>query len=460
MPQILPRQYYKHAAIGRAALAALQIGRAQLAAGLTRTSFLAAQMEAAATLDIAALVAAKNLTRSKKAWRQTFTRVPGFCWVKLIADEWVVPAVCMLGAYPAASDVTKLALRFHTLESGSLSIYRSHRRKHEDVLHVVGTNRPARYQPEDHLRALGGVVGSCHPPLPPGPQDTDRRLPLTHPSRQAQVPPAPQQGMSAAPNCGPRRAASPAPYAPYPQQKPAPRCPKYTPQVWQKANWDDFDVATDALRDSLCNTPWVTADSVWQAFLSWLAGLQADPGFNRTAAIPIMEAKFAEILQGATTAAESAKAHEASINQQTAELAGAVKRIDAILATLAEPYPPPGTDPATLKKELETMRPHADALEKALDSMETATEPPLTVLDEALGYQGGRPYIPADGAPTDPRPQVDPGTWMEGNYEKFAERTALCFLPPLGKIPLETLLAGMDEPANSKIMLPRRASGS
>ena len=169
MPRILPRRYYEHAAVGRTALAALQIGPAHIAAGLTRTAFLAAQMDTAATPEIATLTAAKNLARPSKKWWRTFTRVPGFCWVKLIADEWVVPAVCTLGAYPAAKDVAKLASRFRTLESGSLSVYRSHCRKGEDVLHVKGTSKPACHQPKDRLRDLGGVVRSWYPLPPPGP---------------------------------------------------------------------------------------------------------------------------------------------------------------------------------------------------------------------------------------------------------------------------------------------------
>jgi len=166
MTRLLPRRYYEHTAIGRAALAALRIGPAQIATGLTRTAFLGAQMKAASTLEIAALAAAKNLTRPGKKWRWTFTRVPGFCWVKLIADEWVVPAVCTLGAYPAAADVAKLAGYFRALEVRSMSIYRSHLRKGESVLHVMGTNKLARHQPEDRLRVLGGVVGSRYPPGP------------------------------------------------------------------------------------------------------------------------------------------------------------------------------------------------------------------------------------------------------------------------------------------------------
>ena len=256
MPRILPHRYYEHATIGHAALATLVIGPAQIAAGLTRTAFLGAQMEAASTLEITALAAAKNATRPGKRWHWTFTRVPGFCWAKLIADEWVVPTICTLGAYPATTDVAKLAGYFRALEAGSLSVYHSHLRKGEQVLHVTGTSKPARHQPEDRLWDLRGVVGSRYPPgpsrgpqPPPGPpRDADRRLPLTHPSRRAQVPPAPRQGVSSgSQNRGPRRPTSPSPYAPYPAQKPAQKRPDYTPQVWQKANRDEFDIATDAL---------------------------------------------------------------------------------------------------------------------------------------------------------------------------------------------------------------------
>jgi len=87
--------------------------------------------------------------------------------------------------------------------------------------------------------------------------------------------------------------------------------------------------------------------------------------------------------------------------------------------------------------------------------MEAATEPPLTILDKALEYQGARPYIPAGDAPAETRPPPNPDSWKESNYKRFAERTVLCFPPPIGKVPLESLLTQMDEPANSKLMLPR-----
>ena len=324
-PRILPCRYYEHAAIGCMALASLRIGPAQLTAGLSHMAFLAAQMEATTTLDIMTLAATKNAARPGKKWQRTFTCVPSFCWVKLIANEWVVPTVCTLGMYPATTNVAKLASYYRTLDEHSFSMYCSHLRKGESVLHITGMNRLACYQAEDCLWDLGGVVRSWYPPPPPGPQEQDCCMTGT-PARHGQNAPPPRRGISAAsPGHSPRRAASPAHYAPYAPPRPTTKNPEYTLQVWQKASWDKFDMATDALRDLLCSTPRVTTDSIWQTFLSWLTGLQTDPGFNRTATIPIMEAKFAEILQGTVAATKSADALEANINERTKELTSTVK---------------------------------------------------------------------------------------------------------------------------------------
>jgi len=63
--------------------------------------------------------------------------------------------------------------------------------------------------------------------------------------------------------------------------------------------------------------------------------------------------------------------------------------------------------------------------------METATEPPLTVLDKALEYRGARPYIPAGDAPADPRrppPRAKPGL-LEGDQLREVRRTNRPLLP-------------------------------
>jgi len=88
--------------------------------------------------------------------------------------------------------------------------------------------------------------------------------------------------------------------------------------------------------------------------------------------------------------------------------------------------------------------------------MELATEPPLTVLDKAMVFRDGRSYIPVgSNAPESPaRPDPVMKEWKESNYKKFSERTLMLFPPVTRKTPLESLLLKMEEPANSKIMLP------
>ena len=115
MPKHLPRRHYEHSVIGRRALDALHIGPAQHALGLTRAGFLFAQMESAQTLDIS-LRAISDLPqrRSKALWRSRFAAVPGFCHVRLFAYDWVVPAICALGAYPDAADVARLCPYFRS----------------------------------------------------------------------------------------------------------------------------------------------------------------------------------------------------------------------------------------------------------------------------------------------------------------------------------------------------------
>jgi len=275
--RILPCQYYEHVAIGCTALKTLVVGPAQIAARLTQTSFLAAQMEAAATLDISIATASKNTACPSKAWRRTFTCVSGFCWVKLIAAEWVVPAICTLGAYPISADMACLAPYFQDwIDCTGFTIYHTQNKGLSQVLHMTGRNKSPTYKPKDRLRSLGGVVGSR---CPPGP------APPCTPSGPRSAPPGPSgansvpigrssrvlcRGVSSTPAARPpHRAALLSPYTPYPEvSRPPPKNPDYTPQVWQKANQDKFDIATDALWDLLRDTPRGIADSVWQDFLS------------------------------------------------------------------------------------------------------------------------------------------------------------------------------------------------
>ena len=113
MPKHLPRRHYEHSVISHQALASLLISHAQHAQGLTRAGFLFAQMESAYTLDISQhAISDLPSRRSRALWCSRFAAVPGFCHLRLFAYEWVVLAICALGAYPDAADVARLCPYF------------------------------------------------------------------------------------------------------------------------------------------------------------------------------------------------------------------------------------------------------------------------------------------------------------------------------------------------------------
>ena len=185
MPNKLSRSYLKHAAIGREALRSLNIGPLQIANGLTHCSFLFTQMEAAATLPIATRVASlltlppstymrrKGLSRSCQ-WRSHLASVKGFCYLRLFSIKWVVPALCMLGAYPNADDVACLDA-YYCSDFVSWGVYSQGLHRGHQVVHVRGSPRVLSYTVSDKLHTFrGSLVGSSysnqpsnHGPPPP-----------------------------------------------------------------------------------------------------------------------------------------------------------------------------------------------------------------------------------------------------------------------------------------------------
>ena len=151
MPNTLSPSYLEHAAIGREALRTLNIGPRQITDGLTRCGFLFAQMEAAVTLPIASRVASllspppsahmkwKGLTRAAQ-WRSRLASVKGFCHLRLFAIEWVVPALCSLGAYPDVSDVAHLEAYYRS-DFTNWGVYSQGSRCGFKVVHVRGSSR-------------------------------------------------------------------------------------------------------------------------------------------------------------------------------------------------------------------------------------------------------------------------------------------------------------------------------
>ena len=146
MPNKLSPSYLEHAAIGREALRTLSIGPLQIADGLTRCGFLFAQMESAATLPLATRVASlfslppsahmkrKGISRACQ-WRSRMASVKGFCHLRLFSIEWVVPAICTLGAYLDAADVVRLDAYYRS-DFTQWGVYSQGLRRSHPIVHI------------------------------------------------------------------------------------------------------------------------------------------------------------------------------------------------------------------------------------------------------------------------------------------------------------------------------------
>ena len=161
----LPNTYYPLAVIGKQHLNSLVITRDHYDKGLTRSGFIYAQLESAASLPSAALAIAKlPFHWSAARWRRDLASVPGFCHLRLIQYEWVVPALCALGAYPSASDVAALEPYFRTdRPASSWAAYYTTRRRSADVYHIIGIDRPARSTIYDRLCGLANCLVGANP---------------------------------------------------------------------------------------------------------------------------------------------------------------------------------------------------------------------------------------------------------------------------------------------------------
>ena len=81
--------------------------------------------------------------------------------------------------------------------------------------------------------------------------------------------------------------------------------------------------------------------------------------------------------------------------------------------------------------------------------MEQEAVPPTDAgAEDDDSIAAGHSYVPV------PEPEITVAPWPESNFEGFLERTAPLFSLPTGKVPLESLLVPMEEPSNSKVLLP------
>ena len=94
---------------------------------------------------------------------------------------------------------------------------------------------------------------------------------------------------------------------------------------------------------------------------------------------------------------------------------------------------------------------HLSALVDSLDEQDIV--PPGSTADDDEAAPIVAP-TPLREAPADIPPPRAPAPWTENNYENFYGWTEPLFPLVTGKIPLEDLLITMDDPINSKILLP------
>ena len=494
MPRRLPADLYELSCIGKEALARLPPpSRALLDAGLTRVSFLHAQMEAAATLPISvsALAWSSMGWVQRRRYRQRIFRVTGFCYSRLFADEWMIPAVCTLGPFPDAKDVARLSGFFRATASLYNAFPSGALRQGLPVIHIRRCNTAACTNIADKLFSFSGCLAGAAPPNPDdfpalparGPSGSNR-IPI--PSQNARagpsrpmhglppiprftVPPGVRRAQRTPPPCtgvdfSAKKRPQKAPPAPYLDPRrfdksTRRRSPPSDPIVFQSATRDPFDELIEKLRSSLSAVPRSTANDIWHDFLSWLGNLQESRDFHQIHSIPHIQSKFKERLDAAVNSLREDEERAAALDRATADLAAAVRRLTALEALVKDCGSNPVPD--TLAADYDAAQTAVHHLSSLVDSLDEADgAPPGSIADADDSAPpappaplGSTPSAPAGSAP--PPPPRAPAPWTEGNYENFYGRTEPLFPVMTGKIPLEDLLVTMDDPIDSKILLPR-----
>ena len=488
MPRCLPTNLYELSCIGRDALACLPPpSRTLLDAGLTRVSFLHAQMEAAATLPISVSALAwssMGWVQHRRCCQKVF-RVAGFCYSWLFADEWMVPAVCTLGPYPNAKDVAHLSGFFRATASLYNAFPSGALRRGLPVIHIRSCNTAACTNVVDKLLSFSrsltravplnpddfpalpvwGPSGSNRIPIPSqnaraGPSRPVHGLPpiprFTIPPsvRRAQKTPPPRTGVDFSTKKQPQAA----PAAPYHDprhfDRPSKRhSPPPAPTAFQSATRDPFDELIEQLKSSLSDIPRSLANDIWHDFLSWLSNLQESRDFHCITSIPHIRSKFKEHLDTAVNSLREEEECASALDKAATDLAAAVRCHTALEALIKDCSSNP--IPAGLAADYEAAQTtvhHLSALVDSLDEQDIA--PPGSAIDEDKAAPITAP-TPLGEVPADAPPPCAPAPWTETNYENFYGWTEPLFPPVTGKIPLEDLLVTMDDPIDSKILLPR-----
>ena len=499
----LPNAYYPLAVIGKQHLDSLIITRDHYDKGLTRSGFIFAQMESAACLPSAIMAVDKLPSRRSAAkWRLNLAAVPGFCHLRLIQYEWVVPALCALGAYPSAADVATLLPYFRTdRPASSWAAYHSTRRCATEVYHIIGVNCLARESIYTRLHALKGCVVGANPHgCPPYPGDSrppqvphgsrygppshgpDPFMPIStnvhaQPSSAHHMPPPPHMlGLPVPPphlllrqpdarnqrppprpknsDRNPDRGSAQRGDRPLPKKKAPAKSlfqayntdplrrrqgsPSAIAHAWRSATSDELDDVLASLKLQLEALPPHIGKSVWNSFLIWFQNTKAAPGFIRRTSIPVVKEHFSSLFDPALASVKADAAFLAELESRSLELSSASALVTSLQSDLANP--PPGVSTSIITAKLAEAREKLAALDDEVDQMDADAVPP-SVMEDA--FAAGDDFVPV--APV----------WPEENFENFEEHTSK-FVPKItGKLLLDSLFVKMDVASSSKVLLPR-----
>ena len=500
----LPNVYYPLAVIGKQHLDSLVITRDLHAKGFTRSGFIYAQMESAASLPSAVMATSKlPFRRSAARWRRNLASVPGFCHLHL-QYEWVVPALCALGAYPSAADVARLEPFFRNdRPTSSWAAYHTSRRRSTDVFHIVGVDRHARITISDRLRKLDGCLIGANPNRLPL-QGGGRQPHLPYGGRPGQTRPGPDPFMPfstnsmAPPHAGYTNHAMPPPPhmlgLPVPpphllvrqpdtrNQHPPPR-PKNSDRYFDRGSAQHGDrpppkkkapakalfqaYNTDPARrgrgsPSAVAHAWRSAasDELDDTMASLKLQLEALPPhigesvwnvflvwFQSAKSAPgfIRRASIPAVKEHFSSLFDPALAAvkaDAAFLQELEARSLELSSASALVSSLQSDLanPPPGVSTDIIAAKLAEARATLAALDNEVDRMDADAVPP-SVMEDA--FAAGDDVVPI--APL----------WPEENFENFEERTGKLVPKITGKIPLESLFVIMDVPSSSKVLLPR-----
>ena len=213
------------------------------------------------------------------------------------------------------------------------------------------------------------------------------------------------------------------------------------------------------MKSSIKDVPRPIANDIWHDFLSWLTAFSNSRDFHRITSIPFIKTKFKERLDAAVSSILEEEERAIALDKAGSDLSAAIRRLTALEALVKDKDP--STIPPNLAADHETAQNEVHRLNELVEVLDDSDILPPS---SEAGADDTAPAPPIDApAPLgdiDPSaapvlPPRAPAPWSEKNYENFYDRTALSFPAVSGKFPISDLLVTMDDPIDSKILMPR-----